>query len=225
MSGENEPVRPGVQPGAEQAAPGPDVEELAALFSAMEPGRRGEILSAALGVFSECGYDSGSMRAIATRVGVTEPALYRHFPGKEAILGALLRMIAMRLRNEILGVLAEFRTETMREQMIAALRGRRQAVDVYGPLLRIVLPVAARDAGLRAEYRRLVIEPVTAAVTEKAAEVDGELGIERADETRASRVRSLLALIAGYIVTSFVIGDEPEGVIVDAALRVMGWDR
>ena len=61
------------------------------MVTGLEPGRKGEILGAAAGVFAERGYDGGSMRDIAVRVGVTEPALYRHFPGKEALFLALMR--------------------------------------------------------------------------------------------------------------------------------------
>lgn len=201
-------------------------EGLDAIFSADEPGRRGEILAASLSVFSESGYDCGSMRAIAERVGVTEPALYRHFPGKEAILGALMRIVATRLRNEVLGMLGDLRADGLRDQMLAALRRRRLMVDLYGPMLRIVLPVAARDERLRAEYRELVIVPAMAGLTQKAAEIDEALGAPAAAaETRESRVRSVLALVAGYVVSSFVLGDSPDDAIVDAAIRVMGWDR
>ena len=54
-----------------------------AFFAEVEPGRKGEILDSALHVFAERGYDNGSMRDIARGVGVSEPALYRHFPAKK----------------------------------------------------------------------------------------------------------------------------------------------
>ena len=44
-------------------------------FEDFVEGRRGEILDAALAVFGEKGYEAGTMREIARRVGVTEPAI------------------------------------------------------------------------------------------------------------------------------------------------------
>jgi AcrR family transcriptional regulator len=48
--------------------------------------RRGEILAAAKRLFAEEGYESATMRRIATAVGVSGAALYVYFQDKEAIL-------------------------------------------------------------------------------------------------------------------------------------------
>jgi AcrR family transcriptional regulator len=48
------------------------------------------ILAAAREAFSQHGFDGTSVRDIASRVGVTVPALYYHYENKEAILFALL---------------------------------------------------------------------------------------------------------------------------------------
>ncbi|WP_159499878.1 TetR/AcrR family transcriptional regulator [Microbacterium sp. 18062] len=52
--------------------------------------KREAILAAALGVFAESGYRAGSLREIATRVGMSEAGLLHHFPNKEALLAAVL---------------------------------------------------------------------------------------------------------------------------------------
>ena len=49
------------------------------------------ILDAALEVFSEHGFDGATVRQIAAKVGVTDPALYSHFKGKKEIFEALMR--------------------------------------------------------------------------------------------------------------------------------------
>jgi AcrR family transcriptional regulator len=51
--------------------------------------RRGEIMAAAKRLFAEEGYESATMRRIATAVGVSGAALYVYFPDKEAILFAI----------------------------------------------------------------------------------------------------------------------------------------
>jgi AcrR family transcriptional regulator len=53
------------------------------------PSRRDEILEAALAVFAEHGYDAARVRHIAARAGVSDAALYRHYPSKEAVAADL----------------------------------------------------------------------------------------------------------------------------------------
>lgn len=48
------------------------------------------ILDAALEVFAEAGFRSGSLRDVAERVGISEAGLLHHFPSKSALLGAVL---------------------------------------------------------------------------------------------------------------------------------------
>ncbi|MCC7327191.1 MAG: TetR/AcrR family transcriptional regulator [Burkholderiales bacterium] len=47
--------------------------------------RQREIVAAVLSLARECGPDSITTQAIADRIGVTQGALFRHFPDKEAI--------------------------------------------------------------------------------------------------------------------------------------------
>ncbi|GAA0808347.1 TetR/AcrR family transcriptional regulator [Spirilliplanes yamanashiensis] len=52
--------------------------------------RRDEILQIAVGLFASRGYHGVSMDDIGSAAGVTGPALYHHFAGKEAMLVAAL---------------------------------------------------------------------------------------------------------------------------------------
>lgn len=56
------------------------------------PDTRDRILEAALEVFSERGFDGATVRQIAAKVGVSDPALYAHFKGKLEIFEALLKL-------------------------------------------------------------------------------------------------------------------------------------
>ncbi|MGH3712243.1 MAG: TetR/AcrR family transcriptional regulator [Micromonosporaceae bacterium] len=56
--------------------------------------RRDEILRIAVGLFAARGYHGVSMDDIGTAAGVTGPALYHHFAGKEAMLAAALRPVS-----------------------------------------------------------------------------------------------------------------------------------
>jgi len=59
--------------------------------------RREEILRVASELFARNGFHGTSMDDLGTSVGMSGPALYRYFPGKEAILSAMLIDISDRL--------------------------------------------------------------------------------------------------------------------------------
>ncbi|NYE94830.1 AcrR family transcriptional regulator [Psychromicrobium silvestre] len=54
--------------------------------------RREEIISTALQVFSEQGFQGGSMREIASRVGLSQAGLLHHFKSKDELLLAVLEL-------------------------------------------------------------------------------------------------------------------------------------
>lgn len=194
-------------------------------FADAEPGgRKGEILDSALTVFAQRGYDGGSMREIAKGVGVSEPALYRHFPGKEALFLALIHAGAGRMRAEASGLIGELRPETLRSQLMGILDNRRRALRLNAPMLRAVLPAAARNAAFLEAFRAGIALPVLEDLTRKSIELDTALGVPDADSTRDDRVRALMALIVGGFLSSMVLSDRPDEAIAEAALRVMGWE-
>ena len=59
--------------------------------AAPRPGsRRNQILDAAMQCFAAAGFRGTTTREIASRVGITEAALYRHFESKEALYRAII---------------------------------------------------------------------------------------------------------------------------------------
>jgi len=52
--------------------------------------RREQILRAAMECFAENGFSGTTTRSLAERVGITEAALYRYFPGKESLYQAII---------------------------------------------------------------------------------------------------------------------------------------
>jgi AcrR family transcriptional regulator len=61
------------------------------LAAAPRPGsRRDQILDAAMQCFASAGFRGTTTREIASRVGLTEAALYRHFASKEALYAAII---------------------------------------------------------------------------------------------------------------------------------------
>lgn len=61
------------------------------------PSRREEILAAAAELFARHGFHGVGIDDIGGAVGISGPALYRHFSSKDAILGEMLTGISQRL--------------------------------------------------------------------------------------------------------------------------------
>ncbi|MDF1544126.1 MAG: TetR/AcrR family transcriptional regulator [bacterium] len=59
--------------------------------------RKTEIIKSATLLFSQDGFDRVTVKRLAHAVGISEPALYRHFKSKEAIYEAVLESIQDRL--------------------------------------------------------------------------------------------------------------------------------
>jgi AcrR family transcriptional regulator len=193
-------------------------------FAPAEEGRRAEILDAALAVFSEKGYDAGTMRDIARRVGVTEPALYRHFAGKEELFLTLLEAIAGRMRDDVLALLGQVDPADVRGSVARIFADRRRVVSAFAPALRMILVGVAHSPVFLDAYRDTLAVPLRAKLTETVERVDAHHGVVRPAEETTARVRTLFSLAVGSIVTSLVLGDAPESVTADAVILLMGWD-
>src|SRR4029450_8223044 len=59
--------------------------------------RRRQIVEIVLDLVGECGADNVSVQAIADRIGLTQPAVFRHFPNKEAIWISVMEWLEERL--------------------------------------------------------------------------------------------------------------------------------
>lgn len=187
------------------------------------PGRRGEILDAALFVFSQRGYDGGSMREVATLVGVSEPALYRHFASKEEMFLSLIDAIAERLRVEGFALMDAAHARSLRAQLLAAIADRRQAMRELAPLLRTVLVAAAHNPVFLKRYRAAIVLPIREHLTATAVRLDDEFGLVDGTVDLEARVRALMALFIGTFVSSVMLEDAPDEAAADAVLRVMRW--
>jgi TetR/AcrR family transcriptional regulator, repressor of fatR-cypB operon len=94
------------------------------------PGKRA-ILAAALELFVRSGIDGTSIRDIGAAAGLTNPALFRHFSGKEAMALHLFERIYHRLRDSLPAV----DTSPFAEQL-------RATIDVYLRFIDEDLPAA-----------------------------------------------------------------------------------
>ncbi|MFC6236322.1 SACE_7040 family transcriptional regulator [Longivirga aurantiaca] len=62
--------------------------------------RREQILATAAELFAHRGFNGVSINDIGAAVGISGPALYRHFPSKDAVLGEMLLGISRSLLTE-----------------------------------------------------------------------------------------------------------------------------
>lgn len=123
---------------------------------------RTEILAAAQHIIREKGLDSLSLRAIAKAVGVTAPALYEYFDGKDAILRALFLQGSQVMLSRMEQVVAE--SDEPLGQLLNVLSGYREFAreepDYFRLLFGTVDPNMALSetdyAGMQAIFGRFV---------------------------------------------------------------------
>jgi AcrR family transcriptional regulator len=82
-------------------------------------GRKEQIVAEAGRLFARNGFDAVTVKQIAAACGITEPAVYRHFPSKEAVCSAVLHAIKDRLDYE--EVFRQLERETDVETLLRGL--------------------------------------------------------------------------------------------------------
>lgn len=70
------------------------------------PPRREQLLEAAALLFAERGYHAVGMDDIGAAAGISGPGVYRHFPGKQALLAALCDRALTRMLDGASGIVA-----------------------------------------------------------------------------------------------------------------------
>lgn len=91
--------------------------------------RRDEILDVILAMTAEQGVDRVTTRALADRLGVTEPALYRHFPGgKSEMWRALAMLVGERMQAAWRRALAQAGAEPL-ARVRALIRAQLRIID------------------------------------------------------------------------------------------------
>lgn len=136
--------------------------------------RRDEIVHATLEILASTPLERVSTRGIAARVGLSQPALFRHFASREAILEAVVDWMAAELDRGAAAILAAPMGPLDRAERLAALLGEHAAR--WPGLPRLLLGDVARGevgerlAGIARRQRALV----ASLVREAAPGVDAE---------------------------------------------------
>ena len=218
-------------------------------FADFVEGRRGEILDAGLGVFGEKGYEAGTMREIAARVGVSEPALYRHYASKEAILGDIVATAGDRITGYMRAGFERVDGRNVKPMLYELLEMRRRGVDAKrvaaaeaaeagqstvmaiaersgaGGVMHILFHAAPHNEHFITLMRQHLSGPMMDNVRAMIPRVDAYFGVDRTPEELEARIRLFLSLFVGYFTTSLFFDMPPnDAAIVEAMLAMMGWD-
>jgi AcrR family transcriptional regulator len=112
--------------------------------------RRAEIVGAALALLEEHGPEAVTMRAIAERLGIRAPSLYKHFPDKDAVEVALvaegLRDSARHFRRAVRGSSDPLRDLALAYRRWAVRRPHLYRLMTHKPLPRERLPAGVEAA-------------------------------------------------------------------------------
>jgi AcrR family transcriptional regulator len=208
-------------------------------FEDFVEGRRGEILDAALAVFGEKGYEAGTMREIAAHVGVSEPAIYRHYESKEAILTDIVATAGDRITGEMRKGLAAVSRGNIVERLHDLIELRRREVDGEatstgtdgagthggaGAVMHILFHAAPHNETFTTAMRVHIGRPMVEGVSELIPRIDAAYGIVREPGEIESLVRVFMSLFAGYFTTQLMFDHQPnDDAIVNALLAIMGW--
>ena len=174
------------------------------------PARRGrpgydrdQVLTVAVTLFNEQGYDATSVADLASRLGLTKSALYHHFDSKEQLLAEALDHALSALE----GVLTEPEATvgTPAERLGFVLRAAVEVLIERLPSVTLLLRVRGNSATERdaIERRRAFDQQVTELVTEAQA-----AGLVRPDIDGAVTTRLVFGMF-----NSIVEWYRPEGPI------------
>ena len=97
--------------------------------------QRSDIISGACRLYLEVGLEGFSMRKLARRLGVTAPALYRHYENREEVMGAVVGEALSRYGQYLYRALAG---GTPFERLRMAVRGNLDFAIEHSRLYEVV---------------------------------------------------------------------------------------
>ncbi|MFJ4028056.1 TetR/AcrR family transcriptional regulator [Paenarthrobacter sp. NPDC089989] len=139
--------------------------------------RRLALLSAAASLFADNGFSRVSLEDLGAAAGVSGPAVYRHFPGKQAVLAELLLSVSRDLLSGGQKVIAEA------DDPSSALRGLIAFHVDFALKNPDVIRVQDRDFGSLGETDQAEVRSLQRSYVETWVKVLGQLhsGIDTAD--------------------------------------------
>ena len=151
--------------------------------------RQAAILAEAARLFAERGFSGVSLEDLGAAVGVSGPALYRHFANKQALLGAILIGVSERLLAGGQRVIAEGGTPVAQLEAIIAFHVDFALSDAD------VIRVQDRDLASLADEDRHTVRRLQREYVEVWIEILSALHPERSDAELRVRAHACFGLI------------------------------
>ncbi|HXX40401.1 MAG TPA: TetR/AcrR family transcriptional regulator [bacterium] len=119
--------------------------------------RRGQILKAALVVFSQRGFHGATIREIASAAGLAEGTIYLYFPSKQEVLRGVFALIAEEAFAASVG--GDFSGGDDEAFLRRFLEGRITSLSKHAAFLRLSVHEADLQEDLRQEFYARLCEP------------------------------------------------------------------
>ena len=152
---------------------------------------RDHILDKAEELFTEHGYKSASIREIASKCGVTNAAIYYHFPNKESLFVEVMQRHAKKLREKMAA--AGENITSSRERLVAMLTAYIDAIaGQHAPIF--MIRKNARHLKMKVIKRSNLMQSVSQPLVEtlSLAQKSGEIMGEPSPEEAASMMLGML---------------------------------
>lgn len=165
------------------------MEQAATARSQAKANRRTMLLNSAAALFAQRGFNGVSIEDLGAAAGVSGPAVYRHFDGKQALLGALLVGVSEDLLTGGQAVLAATPDAGASLRALVAFH-----VD-FALTKPDVIRVQDRDFDSLAEAERTAVKTLQRAYVELWVEVLGKLFTDRPVAMRRLQAHAVFGLI------------------------------
>lgn len=193
------------------------------LIQTFVEGRKGEILDAALSVFMKKGYEGGSMRDIAGLTGVSEPAIYRHYAGKEDLFINLIKMAGEKIASETCELLDNIDPANIKQSLKKIQNNRQQAFKSYFPVIQTIILGCFHNPIFMDTFREYLAGPIIKKLFQVIPKIDSYYGNSFTIEEKAKRVRIYISTIVGYFITSTFFEKQDGSILIETLIKTMNW--
>jgi AcrR family transcriptional regulator len=183
-----------------------------------------QILTAAVALFAERGFEGTSTDAISAGAGVSKETLYRYYPSKEQLLVSAMQEIVLEgtFTDSSLRLPAGATRQDL-ERVLCALASSvldRVITPDYLALARLVLAESGRRPELAQTFRRLVPEAGASAITAILTEAR-DRGLLRRDVDPATALWLFAGPVLLWAITGMLAAAEPGPRPSDAEIAAM----
>ncbi|TLS53155.1 TetR/AcrR family transcriptional regulator [Paenibacillus antri] len=170
--------------------------------------KQARIVNAAIEIFAEKGYSAASTSEIATKAGVAEGTIFRHYKTKKELLFSIVsplvaKLVAPLVLKDFFKVL-EAPYPNYESFLRAVIRNRSDFARKHLPALRILLQEIPFHPELREPYKDLVVEGVLPRIRRTVERFQAE-GALRADFPSDAVIRLTVTSAVGFLFVRHIL--------------------